>query len=145
MEKLNQSGASKKNLKSKFRKKMEFLLEDTQEESLDFGILATDFGKVDQSMEDWQTQREKKGNIYRAFSEYILCLEDSLEREENSYQRYLIEQQIKKLKKEQKKYYVPSILEGSRLDLLCSSNNRNHSLENSNYNLIRAIEKRFKK
>lgn len=74
-------------------------------------VLATDFSIVDQHMKDWEDQREKKGNIYKAFSEYIICLENSLEHEDDFYERYLIEQEIKKLKKEKEKYYVPSILE----------------------------------
>lgn len=145
MEKPNKNSAAEKNLKSKFMKKMESLFEEAPRERVDLGVLATDFRNVNQSMEDWQVQREKKGNIYKAFSEYILCLEDSLEREEDSYKRYLLEQEIKALKKEQKKYYVPSMLEGARLDLLCSDNEKKQSLENSNYNLIKIIEKRFKK
>lgn len=120
-------------------------LYSTEKSNRDFGILATDFSKVNQSMEDWYVQREKKGKIYEAFSEYILCLEDSLEREEDSYRKYLIEQEIKKLKKEQKKYYVPSMLEGARLDLLYSGNHKKQSLEHSDHSLIKTIEKRFKK
>jgi len=74
-------------------------------------VLATDFSEVDRSMKDWKSQREAKANIYKAFADYILCLEDSLKHEEDSYKRYLIEKEIKQLKKEQKKYYVPSVLE----------------------------------
>lgn len=73
-------------------------------------ILSMDFRKVDEDMDRWEEQRLKKGDIYRAFSEYIICLENSLEHEDDSYIRYLMEKEIKKLKKEQKKYYVPSIL-----------------------------------
>lgn len=117
----------------------------TEKSNRDFSILATDFSKVNQSMENWHVQREKKGKIYEAFSDYILCLEDSLEREEDSYRKYLIKQEIKKLKKEQKKYYVPSMLEGARLDLLYSGNHKKQSLEHSDHSLAKAIEKRFKK
>ena len=60
---------------------------------------------------DFQKQKDAKINIYKAFEDYIICLESSLEYEEDSYKRYLIEKEIKKLKKEQKEYYVPSALE----------------------------------
>lgn len=119
-------------------------IEEEPKKRVDLGVLATDFSKVNQSMEDWLAQREKKVNIYIAFSEYILCLEDSLEREEDSYKRYLMEQEIKKLKKEQKKYYVPSMLEGARLDLL-HEKDRKQSLEKSSYQLVKKVEEKFKK
>ena len=79
-------------------------------------ILSMDFKKVDEDMDRWEEQRLKKGEIYKAFSEYVICLENSLEHEEDSYQRYLLEEEIKKMKKEQKKYYVPSILGAVKLD-----------------------------
>ena len=143
MEKLIQRQISKKNLKRKFRNKDDYLSEKNQENIVDLGVLATDFSQTNQSMGDWQVQREKKGNVYKAFSEYILCLEDSLEIEDDSYKRYLIKQEIKKLKKEQKKYYVPSILEGARLDLL-HEKDRKQSLEKSSYVLVKKIEEKFK-
>lgn len=80
-------------------------------------VLATDLSKLDKNMELWQEKREKKGNIYQAFSEYILCLENCLEYEENSYKRCLIEEEIKKLKKEREKYNVPSVLSMAKYDL----------------------------
>ena len=83
----------------------------------DMAIIAMDLKKVDEEMDRWKEQRLKKGNIYRAFSEYIICLENSLKHEENSYKRYLLEEEIKELKKEQKKYYVPSLLEMASYDL----------------------------
>lgn len=74
-------------------------------------VLATDFTIVDIHMEDFEKQREKKENIYYAFSEYIQCLEDSLLHEEDFISRCLLQAEIKKMKKEQQKYYVPSMLE----------------------------------
>ena len=49
--------------------------------------------------------------IYYAFSEYIQFLEDSLLHEEDFISRCLLQAEIKKMKKEQQKYYVPSMLE----------------------------------
>lgn len=74
-------------------------------------VLATDFSEVDRSMKDWEKEREAKGNVYKALSDYIICLKNNLEHEQDSYKKYLIEQEIKKLEKEKKKYYVPSVLE----------------------------------
>lgn len=91
-------------------------------------------------MKDWEDQREKKGNIYRAFSEYIICLENSLENEEDSYKRYLIEKEIKKLKQEQKNYYVPSLLE-----MAVSSGRKDIKsdcvLEKSSFSLVKKFKK----
>lgn len=104
--------------------------------------LATDFRKLDQEMIDWLDQREKKGNIYRAFSEYILCLESSLEHEEDFFKRCLIENEIKELKKEQKKYYVPSMLEMARPDLLIDREVSKDALEKSSFTLVKKIIKK---
>lgn len=74
-------------------------------------ILEMGFSDVDKHMEQWHQKREAKGKVYQAIKEYILFLVKSLEYEEDSYQRYLIEKEIKKLRKKQQEYYVPSILE----------------------------------
>lgn len=105
-------------------------------------LLETDFKQVEKDMELWQEKREKKGAIYYAFSEYILCLENSLEHETDSYKRYLIEKEIKELKKEQKKYYVPSILEMASYDLVQEHRNkmnekRESTLEKASPQLIK--------
>ena len=79
----------------------------------DLSILSTDYTH---SLENFKAVREAKGKVYHAFSEYIECLENSLQREEDLLQRSVITKKIKKLKKEQKKYYVPSVLEIDQLD-----------------------------
>jgi len=73
-------------------------------------ILSYDFSKNKEIREQWLKQKEKKHNIYVAISEYIEFLENSIKDKNDSYQIYLIEKEIKKLKKEREKYYVPSIL-----------------------------------
>lgn len=105
-------------------------------------VLATDFSVVDIHMEDFEKQREKKENIYYAFSEYIQCLENSLLHEEDFISRCLLQAEIKKMKKEQQKYYVPSILEG-----VIYNENRDkrsaHSLEKSSFSLVKQIKNKF--
>lgn len=105
----------------------------------DLCVLATDFSIVDIHMEDFEKQREKKENIYHAFSEYILCLENSLEHEHNFVDRCLLQEEIKKMKEEQQKYYVPSILEGA----IYNENKDNNSLEKSSFSLVKQIKANF--
>lgn len=104
-------------------------------------LIEMNFREVDQQMEDFNEQREKKSNIYRAFSEYIICLENSLEHETNPYQKSKIEQEIEALKIEQQKYYVPTILELADYDLIQAQRNKTveeskNALENSDYSLV---------
>lgn len=109
--------------------------------SNDLCILAMSFREVDNEMKIWEEKRNKKGNIYKAFADYILCLEKSLETEEDSYKRYLIEQEIKKLKKEQKKYYVPSILEMAVYNGRKDKQEKDN-LEKSSFNLVKRFIKK---
>ena len=88
--------------------------------NLSNSVFETDFSQVDEDINVWHLEREKKRNIYRAFSEYIECLENQLKNVTNPYQKYLLESEIKKLRIEQKQYYVPSILEMARFDLISS-------------------------
>ena len=70
-------------------------------------FLAIDFRKRN---EIWLEERDKKGNIYVAFDEYIEFLSLLLEKETDDFRRYTLEDEIKKLKKERDKYYCPPIL-----------------------------------
>lgn len=81
--------------------------EENIDNSKDSCILATDFSIVDKHMQIWQEERERKNQV----SQYILYLERLLECENDSLKKYLIEKEIKKLKKQQENYRVPSILE----------------------------------
>lgn len=108
----------------------------------DLCVLATDFSVVNKHMEDFEKQREKKGNIYHAFSEYILCLENSLEHEHNFVDRCLLQEEIKKMKEEQQKYYVPSILEGVIYNEIRDKRSA-HSLEKSSFSLVKQIKNKF--
>jgi hypothetical protein len=73
-------------------------------------ILKTDFGEKEIGQEVWLKKREKKGHIYHSVSQCVISLEDMLGYVDDAYQKYLIENEIKKLKKIQKEYYVPSML-----------------------------------
>ena len=108
----------------------------------DLCVLATDFSAVNKHMENFEKQREKKGNIYHAFSEYILCLEKSLEHEHNFVYRCLLQEEIKKMKEEQQKYYVPSILEGVIYNEIRDKRSA-HSLEKSSFSLVKQIKNKF--
>ena len=75
----------------------------------DISILATDFSDLDKEMELWEEKRNKKIEIYRKYAELVKMLEqyllicDTLDQPK-------IKKEIKKLKKMQSKYHVPSIL-----------------------------------
>ena len=71
----------------------------------EYCALTFDHVAVDKYMNQWHMEREKKGNIYNSYGEYIQFLEDRLESETDSFEIIIIKQEIKKLKKEQKKYY----------------------------------------
>lgn len=101
-------------------------------------VLATDFSQVDKEMEIWKEKRDAKSTIYIAFRDYIICLENSLEHETDSYKRYLIEKEIKKVKKEQKKYCVPSVLEIDSYDYI---NSGEKTVEKSSFSLIKKFKK----
>ena len=69
--------------------------------------------KLDQT-DKWMFSKileNKKRNIYHAYSEYILCLKDSLSYCESAVEQYRIESEIKRLEKAQRKFLVPSLLE----------------------------------
>lgn len=69
--------------------------------------------KLDQT-DQWMFSKlleNKKRNVYHAYSEYILCLKDSLSYCESAFERYKIESEIKKLEKAKQKFSVPSLLE----------------------------------
>lgn len=102
------------------------------------------FNSISERVTNEMIKNDKKKKIYIAFSEYIFLLEELLEEETESYQRYLLLSEIEKLKMEREKYYVPSIFESVRLDL-SDEKDRKQSLEKSSYGLIKKLEKRFKK
>jgi len=76
----------------------------------DRSILSFDFSEQKRKNELWLENREHRGNVYKAFGEYIEFLERLILEEKDQYQVYLIEKRIKKLKKLQEKYYDPCIL-----------------------------------
>ena len=55
-------------------------------------------------------QRNKKEQIYIAFEEYIHILKETINYEENIHKKYLITEEIKKIKRTQEKYYVEPLL-----------------------------------
>lgn len=108
-------------------------------------ILSFDRGAVDKYMNQWHMEREKKGNIYNSYGEYIQFLEDRLESETDSFEIIIIKQEIKKLKKEQKKYYVPSILEGANFSLIRARDDSCNSLEKANFSLVKKVKVRSRR
>ena len=76
----------------------------------DRSILSFDFSEQKRKNELWLENREHRGNVYKAFGEYIEFLEKLLLEEKNENEKFLIERRIKKLKKQQEKYYDPCIL-----------------------------------
>ncbi|MCI6265776.1 MAG: hypothetical protein MR598_02890 [Erysipelotrichaceae bacterium] len=106
-------------------------------------ILSTDFSEVDKMQELWLEKRKKKGQIYRSLAEYALFLESMLDSMDDDYEKWLIERELKKLKKLQKEYYVPSLLEQAALyNLKKSTEEKKNSLEKSSYSLVKRIQDR---
>lgn len=56
-------------------------------------------------------QRNKKEQIFIAFEEYIQVLKANLKYEQNVHKKYLIEEEIKKNRKVQEKYYVEPLID----------------------------------
>lgn len=76
----------------------------------DRSVLGTDFSELRKRNELWLKNREYRQNIYSAVGEYIEFLEKLLLEEKDEDEKFSIERRIKKLKKEQEKYYDPCIL-----------------------------------
>lgn len=100
-------------------------------------MLDADFKKTDPKNEMWLEKRNKKGNIYIAIKEYLSVLEKELELEDDSYNKHLINQEIKKMKKELDKYYVPTILETAKFERYDEQNKE--ALEKSSFLLVKKI------
>ena len=97
------------------------------------------FDVMNKQVHDKINQDDKKRNIYNAFSDYIICLEKTLDTETNPYKISLIKDEISKLRIEQQKYYVPSILERA----VYNENKDNNSLEKSSFSLVKQIKANF--
>ena len=97
------------------------------------------FDVMNNQVHDKINQDDKKRNIYNAFSDYIICLEKTLNTETNPYKISLIKDEISKLRIEQQKYYVPSILER----VVYNENKDNNSLEKSSFSLVKQIKANF--
>ena len=95
--------------------------------------LATDFNFLDKQAELSLERRSKKQKIYNALEEYLEVLEAQLELETDLYSKSLIEIEIKKIKKELKKYYVPSMLAATRYN----SSKSNEKMDISSFQLIK--------
>ena len=104
-------------------------------------ILATDFSEVDKVQELWLEKRKKKGQIYRSLDEYALFLESMLDSINDDYEKWLIERELKKLRKLQKKYDVPSILELDLYDSTKNEEEKKSSLEKSSHSLVKRLQK----
>ncbi len=104
-------------------------------------ILSRDFSGVEKILELWVEEREKKSQFYQAILEYIEFLEGRLADEENLYQRYLLEKEIKQLRKLREQYYVPSVLEVANYELVCRGNENKGALEGSSFSLVKRRKK----
>ena len=72
--------------------------------------MTNDFTELEQKQKLWLENIKHRKEIYNSFSQYIEFLEKLLLEEKNENEKFLIERRIKKLKKEQEKYYDPCIL-----------------------------------
>lgn len=101
----------------------------------DYSILAVDTKKVALEQEDWLREREAKEKIYQAFSMYITCMERRMSHTNDDTVKIELQQRIKRVKKVQKKYYVPGILEQALSPV--------SDAKKSSFSLIKKIKARF--
>ena len=76
----------------------------------DLCILATDFSDVKRQQQFYIDKIDKKSKIYMSLMEYSDLLKEQLEVEQDPCNRYTIQREMKKIKKELKKYYEPGML-----------------------------------
>lgn len=75
---------------------------------IETGVLAPNVNLLTENY--YKIKRHKKKMIYNAFQDYIEFLEHESDYEDDNYQIYLMKKEVKKLKKEQKRYYIPKII-----------------------------------
>lgn len=68
------------------------------------------FTELEQKQKRWLENIKHRKEIYNSFRQYIEYLEKILIEENDEYQKFLIKQRIKKLKKHREMYYDPCIL-----------------------------------
>ena len=68
--------------------------------------------------ENYHIRRCEKRKLYQAFSRYIRCLEEHLEKEKDVFKRNILKLEILKVKRMQKRCYDPSILERANYGLM---------------------------
>ena len=73
-------------------------------------FMTNDFTELEQKQKLWLENIKHRKEIYNSFSQYIEYLEKILIEENDEYQKFLIKQRIKKLKKHREMYYDPCIL-----------------------------------
>ena len=73
-------------------------------------ILALDFSVLDEEQKNWETDRNLKIELWRAYQNRILFLENMVSYDGNSDFKWLIEKEIKKLKKQQKHFEVEPLI-----------------------------------
>lgn len=100
-------------------------------------VLSYDFRVVEKRHELWNEEREKKGKVYEAISDYVKFLEGILVDEVDLYHKYLIEKKLKQLRKLLDQYYVPSVLEMANYKLVCRENENNGALEGASFSLVK--------
>ena len=71
----------------------------------------------------FDNRRNYTKKLHNAYSEYIEALENSLEYEQDFIKKHIIKKEIKKLKKEQKRFYIPTTL---TYDMCTNTENRNY-------------------
>lgn len=105
--------------------------------SEDNSVLSLDFSVVEKQHELWNEEREKKGKVYEAISDYVKFLEGILVDEVDLYRKHLIEKKLKQLRKLLEQYYVPSVLEMANYKLVCRENENNGALEGASFSLVK--------
>lgn len=80
--------------------------------------------------ENYHIKRCEKRKLYQAFSRYIKCLEGYLEKEKDLFKRSMLKLEILKVKRIQKRYYDPSILERANYGLMELNTSMNKDSQN---------------
>lgn len=107
-------------------------------------LLAIDFSDVEKEQELWLEYREKKGKVYQDLSEYIDFLETVLVNETDSYKKYVIEKEIKKLNRQLKRYEVPSVLGITRYTSFVFQGESEEKNRKSSFSLVKRMVTRNK-
>ena len=105
-------------------------------------ILENDFSVMSEEQRLWSEKRKKKGIVYLSLSEYAMFLESMLVSIDDDFEKWLIERELKNLKKLQEEFYVPAILEMNLDSLSKDEEVSKNSSKKASFSLVKRIRKK---